>query len=289
MATKRDSNSFDLDKALKRAIGGGASGAAAMVVQVLTLMPLRTSMNYQYKFGTNTTIAIQTLYKDGGIRRFYRGLAPALLQGPLSRFGDTASNAGALALLDSSDKTKSLPTAVKTVLASASAACFRMVLTPVDTLKTMMQTQGAAGMNVLREKIRMHGVTTLWYGAGASAAATFVGHFPWFTTYNTLSEYIPKQDTLVKNLGRSAFIGFSASVVSDTISNSLRVIKTYRQTHETRISYSQAIKDVVAKDGFVGGLLGRGLKTRILTNGLQGIMFSVLWRLFEDNLFNTQK
>lgn len=26
--------------------------------------------------------------------RFYRGLAPALLQGPLSRFGDTAANAG---------------------------------------------------------------------------------------------------------------------------------------------------------------------------------------------------
>ena len=55
--------------------------------------------------------AFRALYKDGGavnqhptencslrvyigIPRFYRGLVPALLQGPLSRFGDTAANTG---------------------------------------------------------------------------------------------------------------------------------------------------------------------------------------------------
>lgn len=39
--------------------------------------------------------ALRHLYKEGGVVRFYRGLGPALLQGPLSRFGDTAANAGA--------------------------------------------------------------------------------------------------------------------------------------------------------------------------------------------------
>ncbi|KAJ3417466.1 hypothetical protein HDV05_003330 [Chytridiales sp. JEL 0842] len=241
-------NSFDLEKALKRALGGGVSGAAAMVVQVLTLMPMRTIMNYQYRFGTTTTVAFQTLRKDGGFLRFYRGLAPALIQGPLSRFGDTASNAGALAFLESSDMTKDLPMGVKTIVASACAASFRMFLTPVDTLKTTMQTQGKDGIKVLRARLKAHGIGTLWYGAGASAAATFVGHYPWFAVYNSLNEYIPKQEKLELKLAR------------------------------------QAIKDVVAKDGVVG-LFGRGLKTRIVTNGLQGIMFSVLWKLFEDNLF----
>jgi hypothetical protein len=42
-----------------------------------------------------------------------------------------------------------------------------------------------------------------------------------------------------------------------------------------------AARAVIAADG-VKGLLGRGLKTRILANGLQGIMFSVLWKLFLD-------
>lgn len=35
------------------------------------------------------------------------------------------------------------------------------------------------------------------------------------------------------------------------------------------------------EDGLLG-LFGRGLKTRILCNGLQGLLFSILWKLFLD-------
>jgi Mitochondrial carrier protein len=87
--------------------------------------------------------------------------------------------------------------------------------------------------------------------------------------------------TLLQKLARRAFIGFVASVVSDSISNSLRVVKTYRQVNETRIGYLDAARNVIATDGFMG-FLGRGLKTRILANGLQGLMFSLLWNFFMD-------
>lgn len=30
------------------------------------------------------------------------------------------------------------------------------------------------------------------------------------------------------------------------------------------------------------GLFGRGLQTKIISNGLQGLMFSVLWRMGQD-------
>ncbi len=94
-------------------------------------------------------------------------------QGPLSRFGDTAANAGIFALLDS----LTWPVLVKTVAASFCSACFRMTLTPIDTLKTTQQTQGGvAGLKLLRERIKEKGVGSLWYGALATAAATFVGH-----------------------------------------------------------------------------------------------------------------
>ena len=69
-------------------------GAAAMGIQVCTLMWLRTTMNYQYRHGSTTTEALKKLYGEGGVRRFYRGIAPALLQGPIARFGDTAANTG---------------------------------------------------------------------------------------------------------------------------------------------------------------------------------------------------
>lgn len=75
------STQFDLKGALKRALGGGLSGAAAMVLQVLLLMPIRTIMNYQYRHGTSLTTATKTLYQDGGYGRYYAGMGAALFQG----------------------------------------------------------------------------------------------------------------------------------------------------------------------------------------------------------------
>ncbi|KDN64933.1 hypothetical protein CSUB01_06197 [Colletotrichum sublineola] len=256
----KDTN-FDLKAALKRALGGGLSGAAAMVLQVLTLM---------YRFGTGFKEAVSTLYQDGGVRRYYQGIGAALIQGPVSRFGDTAANAGILALLESNSFLNQLPTLIKTIFASLCAAAFRMILTPIDTLKTTLQAQGSKGTAILRQRIKAHGIGSLWWGAFATAAATFVGHYPWFGTYNYLSANIPEPEKgqIFLWLLRLAFIGFCASVISDSVSNSLRVVKTYRQL-------------VIQRDGFVG-FLGRGLKTRILANGLQGILFSILWKLFLD-------
>jgi hypothetical protein len=76
-------------------------------------------------------VALRTIYADGGIPRFYRGVIPALAQGPLSRFGDTAANTGMLTLLDSFDATKDLNVGYKTVAASVAAGLFRIVLMPV--------------------------------------------------------------------------------------------------------------------------------------------------------------
>jgi len=274
---------FDLKAALKRALGGGLSGAAAMVLQVLLLMPLRTIMNYQYRFGTSFTSATQTLYQDGGLRRYYQGIGAALIQGPVSRFGDTAANAGILALLQSNSYLKNLPSPIKTIFASLCAAAFRMILTPIDTLKTTLQVQGAHGTTLLRQRIKTNGVGSLWWGAIATAAATFVGHYPWFATYNFLSEAIPEpaKHPIIVWLLRLAFIGFVASVISDSVSNSLRVVKTYRQVNDIKVSYAEAARLVVLEDGVIG-LFGRGLKTRILCNGLQGLLFSILWKLFLD-------
>jgi hypothetical protein len=158
-----DDVDFDLKGALKRALGGGLSGALAMVLQVLLLMPIRTIMNYQYRHGTSFTVATQTLYQDGGLRRYYQGMSAALVQGPVARFGDTAANAGILALLHSNSYLGRLPSPVQTIFASACAAAFRMVLTPIDTLKTTLQAQGARGTALLRQRVKTDGFGSLWW------------------------------------------------------------------------------------------------------------------------------
>lgn len=72
----------------------------------------------------------------------------------------------------------------------ASAAAFRMILTPIDTLKTTLQAQGARGTALLRRRIKSNGIGSLWWGAFATAAATFVGHYPWFATVSPDSKSI---------------------------------------------------------------------------------------------------
>jgi len=281
-AKKAPTGDSILRTAANKALSGGLAGMGAMVLQVTTLMWMRTIMNYQYRYGTGTVQAAKTLYAEGGIPRFYRGIGPALIQGPISRFGDTAANAGVLALFESNDSVRNWPAFAKTAFSSATAASIRIVLVPVDTVKTIMQVEGKEGLGKLAAKYKANGVPVFFHGALATSAATFVGHYPWFTIFNTLNEKIPNYEERPKKLARNAFIGFCASVTSDTISNSLRVVKTCRQTNDT-MSYSQIVKEIVEKDGYQG-LFGRGLKTRILANGTQGIMFSVLFKMFEEKL-----
>jgi hypothetical protein len=52
----------------------------------------------------------------------------------------------------------------------------------------------------------------------------------------------PPKDPLVVWLARLAFIGFVASVISDSVSNSLRIVKTYRQVNDVKVSYCRALR-----------------------------------------------
>jgi hypothetical protein len=191
-----------------------------------------------------------------------------------------------LSLLNSLESTKDLAVGIKTISASAAAALFRIFLMPVDTVKTTMQVTGK--FTDVITKVKASGPSVLYHGSLAAASATFVGHYPWFFTYNFLSEKIPKQDTQMGELGRRALIGFCASAISDTCSNSIRIVKVYKQSSKESISYPQVVRNVIAESG-VTGLLFRGLETKILANGLQGILFSVLWKQFEELLFPKEK
>jgi len=313
-ASTLDWNSI-LNKASKRALGGGKAGASAAVIQVLSFMWLRTSMNRQYRYGGDLVSSLKELWKEGGIPRLYQGLPFALVQGPLTRFGDTAANVGILALLESLPETQSLPLPVKTGLGSISAGLWRIFLMPIDSSKTAMQVEGEDGLKDLLALVNKEGPGPLYNGALAQAAATAAGHFPWFLTYNFVDDKLPlisASDDLLLSLARSAFLGLCASSVSDVVSNSLRVIKTTKQTarlgtsnvendkssgggqeqsttamSETKneigqeMSYVEIVRMIVENDGLIG-LFGRGLQTRLLTNALQGAMFSILFKYFQQ-------
>jgi hypothetical protein len=286
-------------RSVSAAIKGGASGSIAMVLQVVLLMWLRTIVNYQYRHGVGVARAASNLYREGGILRFYRGASVALLTGPIARFGDTAANEGIKELMgNNNNKSKQrLPVWATTLVASLVAALWRVAITPLDTLKTTLQVGSASGQAALATKLRNHGVGVLWDGALGNSLATLAGHYPWFIVHNFLDARLPQPKKPLEQDGapmalqqrhrrlqllRRAFIGFCSSFASDCISNGIRVVKTYQQTAATPLSYSEALFELLQAEGFQ--FVVRGLKLKILSNGLSGIIFAVLWKLILEQL-----
>ncbi|KAL7520482.1 hypothetical protein ACHAWX_005207 [Stephanocyclus meneghinianus] len=264
-------------------------------------MWLRTVINYQYRYGSTFLQSLTHLYRNGGIPRLYSGVTFALVQAPLSRFVSTAANDGVSLFLRNHPRTRLWGAAKEVAVAAAAVGLFRGMLMPVDTCKTVLQIEGGAGFERLMEKVRRGNVGVLYSGALANAVSSFIGNYPWFYTYNLLS----RNDSLVALIpfvnARNAFIGFVSSIVSDTVANFMRVIKTTKQALAARgededveygrvksslsgvghrpkgATYAEAIGVVLAVDGWKG-LFGRGLKTRIFANAIQSIVFTVIWR-----------
>lgn len=267
-------NSEVFEKSWKRAINGGQAGFLAMSGQVFSMMWIRTIINHQYRNGGSFLSTAKNLYKEGGVPRFYRGLPFALVQAPLSRFGDTAMNMGMMSLLEDT----SLGTAEKTFAGSVGAGLWRISILPVDTCKSILQVNGKDGLKQLRAKVGRNGPGVLYHGALASGVSTTVGHFPWFFTYNYLNDRFPRDQNAnhLEKLARSAGIGFCSSSVSDISSNMFRVIKINRQTNTQTQGYMDLMREIVVKEG-IFGLMTRGLSTKILANGIQGMVFTILF------------
>jgi len=197
----------------------------------------------------------------------------------------TAGNEGVKTLLAGTQVSLFLVT----LAGSVAAAFWRIIITPIDTLKTVLQVQGAEGMAVLAAKVEKNGVMSLYDGALGTWVATLVGHYPWFMTNNFLEERIPqwgKSKTMT--LLRRMFIGFCSSLVSDCVANSIRVVKTYKQTAPESLTYLATVTAIVDQDG-VSGLFFRGLGIKIIANGISGMLFSVVWKLLMDVMQETKK
>lgn len=261
------------------ALRNGLYGAVAGSVQVISLMWLRTIVNYQYRYGVSTLEAIHHLYKEGGIARFYRGMPFALLQNPLMKFGAVAANEGSKVLvsqcLGGTDPSPALTSSLGTIF----SILWKLFLVPIETVKTVLQVDGSAGLARLMEEIYAGNIQRLYRGSWETILSTTFSHYPWFYVHNLLDQRLQRSADSRLLIVRSAFIGFVASAVSDCISNALRVLKTLRQTIGDDNAAFQTILSQLYREQGLLGLAGRGLGTRIIANGLQSVVFVVAWKL----------
>ncbi len=100
-----------------------------------------------------------------------------------------------------------------------------------------------------------------------------------------MNECIPRPDSLFLSIARNGVIGFAAAAVADVVTNSARVIKTTKQNLAaySTVGYAETLQVVLAADGW-RGLFGRGLGTRVLTNGVQSVLFTILWEAFREEM-----
>lgn len=262
----------------------GLSGSLAMSAQITSFMWLHTVMRYQYRHGTTALDTARTLYRDGGLMRFYRGYPFAMLNAPLIRFGSTATNQASLTFLDSMDP--EMPIWVKTLCASSGAAAWRVLFTPLDMMQTSLQVGGSSGRSDVGSKIRAHGPLVLWHGSSALYLSALIGHFSWFGVYNTLNRTWAEPVDPRTRAARDGAIGVLSTLVSDVSTNFLEVLKTQRQTTETSTRYLAAMSALVASDGLVG-FLTRGLKTRLFINCVQGAFFTIVWNTVQRRMCST--
>jgi len=273
--------------ALRAAKSGGIPGAAAMALQILLFCWLRTISHYQQVKGGTLLAAARVLWQQGvdsdmlfPVLRFYQGVLPALIQGPLCRAGDTAANEGVLVLL--SPLRRRLPLYAITAVGTLAACCWRAALTPLDTVKLVLEVDGfSTGLALLRNRLRHHGLLSFYAGWLGVAVTAAVSHWPWFCVNNLLQARLAPAVGRRAQLLRSALIGFFATLCSDVAANPMRVLKTTVQTSDAPMSYAQAVASISAAEGALA-LLTRGLAAKICANALQGVVFSVLWKAFME-------
>ena len=195
--------------------------------------------------------------------------------------------------------------AIYTFYGSILSGLWRVSILPLDTCKIICQVQGKNGYNILRNKINVGGLRVLYYGGLGAFSSTIISYFPWFLTYNYLNNFIDsnnkkilfsnsnilndkdvniKQNSDIKqypdskynndtinNLCKYTFICFTSSVISDIVSNFINVIKVSKQSSKNLLSYDKVINNIINKNGYKE-LFTRGLKTRIIINGIQGVI-----------------
>eukprot|EP01036_Dinobryon_divergens_P033041 gene33041-42750_t len=127
-------------------------------------------------------------------------------------------------------------------------------------------------------------------GAIAASAATFVGHYPWFVVYNYLSTSLLSAEQFTDIVHHDSSSLIVLQILSNMDVKALELLRSAfivdgdgddRSDKSLQMSYVDIAKTIVREEGWQG-LFGRGLQTRLLSNALQGMLFSVLFKYFQS-------
>ena len=239
-----------------------ASCLTASAIQGGALFWIKPIIKSQYVYGGTLRNSFTFLKKDGGFLRFYKGFLPAILKSGIGRTSDITIYTHINKKYNNNDYFSS-------VLSGSLSAVVKIVILPLDTLSNVYQVHGKDGDKHIKGN--------LYRGALAYGVIHFISSSSWLLSYSKIKDL-----NLFENKNMNyLFTGFTCSLLTDTIVNPIRVIKTNKQAFSSERSYFDIIKNMINhKDKGMSGFY-RGYVTRLGYNAINGSLFILLWQNLE--------
>lgn len=248
-----------------------AAGFTAGTIQMSSLYWLKTPIKYQYVYNTGIHETFKILLNNKDKYRIFRGIIPSVLKVSLGKVGE----AGFMTYFKPENNQKDI--LKNTVISSACISLWKVSLMPFDTLGNSYQVNGKDTLEIVKNKIKVNGLKTLYDGTTVYGAITLINCSIWLYIYNNLNLKLDYE--MNKDL-RNGIIGFSATIISDLVINPLRIVKTYKQSSKEAISYKEICKKVFSSMKISD--FYRGIKVKMVFNCFNSSLYIILWKRLEE-------
>lgn len=237
-----------------------AACLTASAIQGSALFWMKPIIKSQYVYGTSLTDTFTYLKNDGGFLRFYRGFLPSVLKSGIGRTSD-------ITIYTKINEKYSNNYYYSSFVSGCISAAVKIAILPLDTISNIYQVHGKHGDKHIKGN--------LYRGALAYGSIHCISSSTWLLSYSYLKE---KKVFHNKNMNY-LFTGFTCSLITDTIINPIRVVKTHKQAFAKNQSYYEIIKNMISDN--VGAGLYRGYNIRLGYNAVNGALFVLLWQNLE--------
>eukprot|EP01036_Dinobryon_divergens_P039168 gene39168-51562_t len=217
-------------------MAGACSGIAeALIVQPLDMVKTRHQLNTAKNQGVFQTLF--SLYKEGGVRRWYRGLAAELI-GMVPKSSAMYGTYEIVRKKLADDYGYGDITPVAAIAGFSAGIPESLIVTPAQVVKVRLQAKEHLGrynnsVDCLKKIVKSEGITVLYVGLGPTIWRNCVWNTVYFGLMHGMKKNLPVATTVAGDLGQTFFSGFFGAVFATCINIPFDVVKSRFQSQIT--------------------------------------------------------
>ena len=259
------------------------AGFTAGLINSFIFHPPKTIIKYQYVNGSSFPLTLRKMVYNEDKLRLFRGISPNIIKYSVGKMGE----ASIYTYFKNIDKDNNEIS--KLSMTSLYITLWRINLMPFDTMSNTLQVHGKEGYQIIKRRINTYGIGTLYSGTIFYGLINYVNCFTWFGIYNAMNNLLDNNKVVKDNINgnnlnndiKNGLVGFTSTLGSDILNNPLRVIKTYKQSYDTRISYTDSYNYII-KEGGYKNLFIRGFGVKTILNCITSSFYVIMWKRLED-------